>query len=451
VVSRRIGGVLAVRLLVVICALGLPVYFAFLFAISPYKIYQYPFPIDPFLANVPVYQFFIQAFQVFNRTDYLMNYVVVPIFFSLPWLLFIVINRTRLANTFSIMNSSSTIIPLRYRIFYGFNALIVILFFVLPTISPILSVFAGIILAGRIITRSEWVWKASRDIRIAYGALLVLMICPLPAYAAYIFYREQIFALLANWIWGIWTNTMIMVYVVSMCIVDALAIGSIIWLIFAGAGEFEAQTYGIKMTEVPYRLLAIFEFIVFLILAYLTVPYIYFPGLSPSGYVTWGGDPELLFNYINYACLGIIGFVTLVCLVKGVQRGTGFNPSLVGFIFAGSFLGVDYFTGKFIIQLATIPKYLSLYLYTLLDLVIKWVPYHYWSNLYIPIHEIPKVLVYFFIDTGNTIYLNLTFQIWYLIQTNSIIMTSAVAVTVLLWFLVFIWSFARASPKEVIW
>ena len=449
--SRRIGGVIAVRLLVVICALGLPIYFALLFAVSPYKIYQYPFPIDPNLAYLPFYQSMIQAFQFFNTTDYLMNYVVAPISFSLPWLLFIVINRTRLANTFSTINSSTTLIPLRYRIFYGFNTLIVILFFILPTISPILGIFAGIILAGRIVTMSDWVWKASRATRVLYTSLLVLMICPLPIYTAYVFYSEQIFALLANWIWGIWTNLMVMVYVVAMCIVDSLAVGSIIWLVFAGAGEFEAQTYGIKMTEVPYKLLAIFQFIVFLILDYLTLPYVYLPGVNPSGYITWGGDPELLFNYINYACLGIIGFVTLICLVKGLQRGTGFNPSLVGFVFAGSFLGVDYFTGRYIIQLATVPKYLSLYLYTIPDLVVKWVPYQYWSNLYIPVHEIPKIFTYFYIDTGNPTYLNLAYQIWHLIQTNSIIMTTAVLITVVLWFLVFIWSFARSSSTEIVW
>lgn len=449
--GRRIGGVLAVRLLVVICAIGLPIYFALLFAISPFKIYQYPFPIDPMLVNFPLFQFITQASQFLNGTDFLMNYVVAPIFFSLPWLLFIVINRTRLANTFSVMNSSTTIIPLRYRMFYGFNTLIVIMFFILPVISPILGIFAGIILAGRLVTMSDWVWKASRSTRIVYTALLVLMICPLPVYAAWIFYNGQIFALMANWIWGIWTNVMIMVYVIAMCIVDSLAIGSVIWLIFAGAGEFEAQTYGVKMTEVPYRLLAIFQFIVFLVLAYLTLPYIYFPGISPSGYLTWGGDPELLFNYINYACLGIFGLVFLICLIKGLQRNGGFNPSLIGFFFAGAFLGVDYFTGRFIIQLATTPKFLSYYLYTIPDLVVKYVPYQYWFNLIIPVHQIPTIFAYFFIDTGNSIFLSLAFQIWNLVQTNSTIMTTAVGVTVALWLLVFVWSFARASPKEIIW
>ncbi len=449
--GRRVGGVLAVRLLVVICAVALPIYFALLFAISPFKIYQYPFPIDPMIVNFPLFQFYARAFQFLNFTDVLMNYVVVPIFFSLPWLLFIVINRTRLANTFSVMNSSTTIIPLRYRMFYGFNTLIVLLFFILPMISPILGIFAGIILAGRIVTKSDWVWKADRTTRIVYTALLILMICPLPIYAAYIFYNGQIFALVANWIWGIWNNVMIMVYVVAMCIVDSLAIGSVIWLIFAGAGEFEAQTYGVKMTEVPYRLLAIFQFFVFLALACLTLPYIYFPGLSPSGYITWGGDPELLFNYINYGCLAIISLVTLICLIRGLQRNGGFNPSLIGFIFAGSFLAVDYFTGRFIIQLATIPKFLSYYLYTLPDLVVKWVPYQYWFNLYIPVHQIPNILTYFFIDTGNFNFLNLAFQVWNLVQTNSTIMTTAVAITVALWLLVFIWSFARSSSREVIW
>lgn len=449
--GRRIGGVLAVRLLVVICAIALPIYFALLFAISPFKIYQYPFPIDPFIVNLPIIQFLTQAFQSLNTTDILMNYVVAPIFFSLPWLLFIVINRTRLSNTFSVMNSSTTIIPLRYRIFYGFNTVIVLLFFILPMISPFLGIFGGIILAGRIVTKSDWVWKAERSTRILYIALLILMICPLPIYAAYIFYNGQVFALVANWIWGIWTNVMIMVYVIAMCLVDSLAIGSIIWLIFAGAGEFEAQTYGVKMTEVPYRLLAIFQFFVFIALAVITLPYIYLPGISPSGYITWGGDPELLFNYINYVCLAIISIVTLISLIKGLQRGGGFNPSLIGFIFAGSFLAVDYFTGRFIIQLATIPKFLSYYLYTLPDLVVKWVPYQYWFNLYIPVHQIPNIFTYFFVDTGNLNFLNLAIQIWNLIQTNSAIMTSAVAITVVLWLLVFIWSFARSSPSEVAW
>ncbi|MEM2144554.1 MAG: hypothetical protein QW279_04285, partial [Candidatus Jordarchaeaceae archaeon] len=61
--GRRIGGVLAVRLLVVICAVALPIYFAFLFAVFPYKIYPYPFQIYPLLINNPIYQFFMQLLQ----------------------------------------------------------------------------------------------------------------------------------------------------------------------------------------------------------------------------------------------------------------------------------------------------------------------------------------------------------------------------------------------------
>lgn len=449
--GRRIGGVLAVRLLVVICAVALPIYFAFLFAVSPYKMYKYPFQIYPLLVNNPIYQFVTQVLQFilpFSFVDGLMNYVVAPILFSLPWLLFIVINRTRLANTFSKMNSSTTVIPLRYRIFYGFTSLIVILFFVLPTISPILSIFAGIILAGRIVTMSDWVWKAGRNTRIIYGALIALMVCPLPIYAAYIFYSGQIFVLLANWIWSIWTNVMIMVYSIAMCIVDSLAIGSIIWLVFAGAGEFEAQTYGSKMTEVPYKLIAIFQIAVFLVLAYFTLPYIYFPGLSSSGYITWGGNPELLFRYINYICLGIFGVVTLIMLIRGSQKRLGFNPSLVGFILAGAFIGVDYLTGKYIIQLALIPKYISWYLYTVPNLVLGGVPSQYWSNLYIPISEIPKIFTYFFMYTGNPFFLNIVYQVWYLIQTNISITLIAMVVASLLWFLAFIWSFAKSSSKE---
>ncbi|WXG41416.1 MAG: hypothetical protein WED07_11735 [Candidatus Freyarchaeum deiterrae] len=450
--SRRFGGVIAVRLLVVLCAIALPIYFLILFGISPYKIHQFPFQIYPILEGAPIYQIIIQLLQFglqSSLVDTLINYVVAPIFFSLPWVLFIYLNRTRLANTFSAMNSSTTIIPLRYRIFYGFNTLIVILFFLLPMISPILGVVGGIILAGRIVTKSEWVWKRSSGARILFGALLVLMICPLPIYAAYIFYNGQVFFLMANWIWSIWTNIMVMVYAIAMCIVDALAIGSVIWLIFAGAGEFEANTYGVKMTEVPYRLLAVFQMAVFLVLAYFTLPYVYFPGISPSGYLTWGGSPGLLFDYINWICLGIFGVVTLIGLIKGIQKGLGLNPSIIGFIFAGAFIAVDYFTGKFIIQLATIPQYISWYLYTLPSLVAKYVPYQYWFNLYIPLNEIQQIFIYFFVDTGNPAFLGIVYQVWYLVSTNSIITLIAIVGLSVFWFLAFVWSFARSPSKQV--
>jgi hypothetical protein len=235
-----------------------------------------------------------------------------------------------------------------------------------------------------------------------------------------------------------------------MCIVDSLAIGSIIWLIFAGAGEFEVQTYGSKITEVPYKLLAIFQIIVFLILAYFTLPYIYFPGISSSGYITWGGRPELLFNYINYICLGIFGIVTLIMLVRGASKRRGFNPSLIGFVLAGAFIGVDYFTGKYITQLALIPSYISVYLRTVPNLVLSCVPSQYWSNLYIPINEIPKIFTYFFIYTHDALFLGLAYQTWYLIQTNIVTTLITMFVAALLWFLAFIWSFTRSSSKEAV-
>ncbi len=449
--SFRIGGVLLSRLLLFLLVVFIPLYFLLLFILSPVKLLPYPFS-DIVIFNYPVLHVFLQSFEAENPWMVTVNYFLIPLFFSLPWFLFIVLSRERLLKTFEVLDNTTTIVPLRYRIFYGFNTLLLFCFFVLPTLSPVLSILAGVILAGRALNTSRWFWRQGRVVRGITALTVFTLICGIPVYLAALYYLEGIHVFFANWLWDSWVNNMVVTYTLSMCIVDALALGSVIWLIFAGAAEFEAKTFGVAITKPPYRAIALFEAAAFLLLAYVGLPYIYIPGWPPY-YVVWGSNPRFLYDYVNYVCLGIISLVTLICMVRGVRRGRGVNPSLIGLLIAGGFLGVDMVTGGQLRTLAILPKILTPVVLGFLaskpSLIFTMANIGYILNVYIPYYELPRVMLCVYWGTGMKAAFALAVYLIKQIKELTIYSSLAVVVTAILWILTFTYCFARAGRRDM--
>ncbi|MHA1245117.1 MAG: hypothetical protein ACTSP7_11155 [Candidatus Heimdallarchaeota archaeon] len=59
-------------------------------------------------------------------------YGFLPLFFSLPWVVFLFVDRNRVAETFENMGRAMRKVSLGLNLFYSVSALIVFVFFVLP-------------------------------------------------------------------------------------------------------------------------------------------------------------------------------------------------------------------------------------------------------------------------------------------------------------------------------
>jgi len=447
--SFRVGGVVLSRLLLALSVILTPIYFLLLFAFSPVKLRPAPLPFDIVVANYPLFHSILQYSGFEQPWIMVINYIFAPLFFSLPWLLFVALNHERIIRTFEVLDATTTIVPLRYRIFYGFNTLLLLVFFLLPALFPVLSVVSSVILVGRVLNTSEWFWRHGKIVKIATCIIAFTVICWGPVYLTALYYLERLHVFLTSWLWDLWANNMVITYTVSMCIVNALAIGSIVWLIFAGSAEFEAKTFGVALTKPPYRAIAILEAVFFILFIYIGLPYIYVPGWPPR-YLIWGSNPSILYDRINYICLGLISLVTLVGMTKGLRRRT-FNFSLFGLIIAGGFLGLDMVTGNYIRTLAILPKMLTPFILSV-TLSSPWglltMDINYFLNLYIPYYELPRALMQIYFFGGAQTALTLAMYVVMLIHSSVTHVTSAMTLTALIWVTTTIYCFAKAGTTR---
>nr|MDO8135981.1 hypothetical protein [Candidatus Njordarchaeum guaymaensis] len=143
-------------------------------------------------------------------------------------------------------------------------------------------------------------------------------------------------------IWGAWVINVQYIYAFSLCIGDALSVGSLLWFIYAGAAEFEFQTYGMYVSRPPAKLIRLFEAVFFLIFVYVgLLPYIQIPQIGWTPAVT-DLNYSLLFFPINPICLAIVGIIFLMSTFKGLRRG-GERNSALGLIFLIGFFSIELF------------------------------------------------------------------------------------------------------------
>lgn len=263
---------------------------------------------------------------------------VAPLFFSIPWILFIYFNRDRMADAIQHMTETTTIIPVRWRVFYGFNTLIILLFFVLPFFSPVLAIVGGAVLVGRIYYGREIIRAGGRRRKALFVVLLSVIFIGVPLILLIRIITPYVDALAS--IWSSWETNVPIIYVFSLCLGDALAVGSLIWFIYAGAAEFEFKSYGTYSTRPPAKLIWLFETTIFLIFVYLGV-LLYLP-IPQIGWTPVGGDlfHSVVMNYINPICLAIVGIIFIVSTFRGLRK-SGERSSAWGLILLIGFFAIE--------------------------------------------------------------------------------------------------------------
>ena len=277
------------------------------------------------------------------------RFFIVPLAFAFPWILFVYIFRERTINASEIMNAKGNLIPLRWRMLYSFNTLIILTFFIFPFISPPLAVFAALVLAYRLVHRSENIWQKSHGARIGYSLVLFILLASVPIYLTIIWF--QYFIAIAGVIFLSWWLLFDPMYFSSLCIVNALAIGSLLHLSYGTldkSGKLQ-HTDSQKLWLIRFT-----EFVLFIVFWVVLNPFIPFFSLSLSSGVTFNlGFPDPIgfagtlgnISYVNYLCLGIIAIVYLVKFAVGA--GGDLKLSIIGIFFAASFLIVEVLNGFF--------------------------------------------------------------------------------------------------------
>lgn len=264
-----------------------------------------------------------------------LRYFIMPGVFAFPWVLFTVIFRQRTVNAWNAMRGKTSIIPLRWRMFYGFNTLIVLSFFLFPFFSPPLAVFGAFVLAWRIVYHSDFIAQKGEGARTLYGVFLFVVLAAGPT-VLLIFWFQNYFGYVLGQVLSTWFAWFDTIYFVSICIVDSLAIGALLHLSY---GTLDSTG---KVSSEKYRTVWAIRFVEAVFAGVLLV------FLSPMDPLKLGlgfYDPLKLgwplITYINWACLGIVVIVYIVKLCVGL-RGRA-SLSLLGVFLAATFLLVQLF------------------------------------------------------------------------------------------------------------
>lgn len=267
------------------------------------------------------------------------RYFMVPIAFAFPWILFVYIFRERTINASETMKRKSGLIPLRWRMLYGFNTLIILGFFIFPFISPPLAIFAALVLAYRLVHYSENIWEKSQGARLGYTLILFVFLAAVPIYLTIIWFQYLI-AYVAVFVYAVWVLNFDLLYFTSLCIVNSLAVGALLHLSYGTLDEGGQLEYSTSQKVWAIRFA---EFVLFLALWFLLNPYILFFtnfgfNLAFPDFLGFAGTMGNI-SYINYLCLGLIAMVYLVKYLVGI--GGDLNLSIIGVLFAAAFLIVE--------------------------------------------------------------------------------------------------------------
>ncbi len=267
----------------------------------------------------------------------LFRYVVAPLIFSSPWIYVIISRRERIELTFVELNRTGEVIPLRWRIFYGINALFIFLFFILPLLSPLLAFIFSIFLAMKL--KKKTVPKGL--IGLIIGIIYLALISSIPI----LLFAKFLVVYLNEWLKAItsaWNTNLPLIYDISIWVVNSLAVGALLSLIYTGAADYEERIIGRRVTYPPIRTIRLIETVVFLCLFFVGISmYEPFASLYREFGITLPVNVvREAIDVINIICLAIITFVILIKIIRGLSGITPKAP-IASYIFVALFLLIE--------------------------------------------------------------------------------------------------------------
>ncbi|MHA2272725.1 MAG: hypothetical protein ACXACI_12745 [Candidatus Hodarchaeales archaeon] len=228
------------RLIVVLQAIGIPLYlFLFFWLFVEVKLDW----IDHFWSEMLVH-------------------VLTPSLLSLPFIGWTYVRREQIAEAYERMFGRVWRLPVAIKAFYGFNFLLTIAF-ILPLVAPIVALFGGYFLGLLLFGRGskdeeEGPTLRERALRKPVKILSILYL-PLPAIIIFWVYSEALPEVL-ELIDEVWFQNLEFLFSSSLCLADAVTLGNALLLVYEGAREVD------HLIEVPEKRIFLLTIAAFIIL-----------------------------------------------------------------------------------------------------------------------------------------------------------------------------------------
>ena len=224
----------------------------------------------------------------------------VPVFYSLPWVVFSAIRGNKIATTYSLMGRALGRVRLDQKIFYGLNAGFALIFFIFPFLSPAITII-GIFLMVKILLEKIKIGRFHFLIWFVPGLLLSLF----PMLLAGAFYLE--YSLLFTDVITFWNSSIDILFGFCLCLAISIAFGNF-WL-FINDIRVDMGT----ISEVNYGAILFIK----LVVLFVTLPFYFF---EPTG---------TIIQIFNYSAL-IMGVTVIVLrFIKKLESSQGSNYGFI--------------------------------------------------------------------------------------------------------------------------
>jgi len=295
--SRTVKGVILTRLIVLLSIILIPITIFVIFSVVDFNLWY---------SNDPVLKFWIIKF-------------VCPLVFSISWLFFLILFANRLSNAIDSFDEKIGVVPSRLKFFYGINALYLLIIFVLPLVTPIISILSFASFAWHLTTFKKESWE--EDSKVSFITKLSIVLASIiPIFCTITIIPEYLD--LPLFLWNtIWVPNLDLLFTISYSLFTSLAFGSLI-ILFANKGISEYEQLYVDSTQkrsfanVKILEVFLFGFFLFLDLYNYTIIQLFY----------WAG-------FI------IIIFTSLVNYVQGKSKYGSFKSHFVGYFIAMIFIG----------------------------------------------------------------------------------------------------------------
>ncbi|MHA1341311.1 MAG: hypothetical protein ACTSRZ_15145 [Promethearchaeota archaeon] len=286
--ERRIKGILLSRLIIIIVIVIIPISMFWLFSQN-------------------------QFFQMNIIPESWRNFILIitPWLFTIGWLFILILFVNRLAGSIDAMDENIQVIPTRYKLFYGLNAIALLFTYAFPILTPAVCVLAFASLGYRLGTINvDW----DNVERTPFKAIFIsILFAAIPGVISIAVIPDMIN--FSSYIWNTyWLPIIPILYRVSLALSTALTYGSLVILIQTGAAEYE--NIGILQSpknEFKSTNIKIFEVLLFAFLLFLEWKQIEVKSLLYAG------------GFI------IVCFTTFVNFIKG-RKNVDFRTYTLGYI-----------------------------------------------------------------------------------------------------------------------
>lgn len=313
--SREIKGVLASRLIILISTILVPIIIFLIFIFVNFGLWY---------SNDPILTFWIIK-------------IATPTIFSVSWLFFLILFANRFSETIDSMDRTAGLIPLRLKIFYGINALFILLIFIFPIITPVIGILTFASFAWRLTTFRKKKWDSSGIP--AYTKFLMVLFAIPPIFVTVSIAPEYLQLPLFLWL-NIWLPLLNYIFTFSYSLCTALAIGSL-FILLANRGVAEYEQILVDSTKKrSFFYIKVLEFILFVFFFLLSL---------------YKFDVVDLFYNAGFV---IVLLVSIVNYFSGKQQNKSFRGHVLGYLLAAIFMGSNLIF--FTVELSQILKVTSL-------------------------------------------------------------------------------------------